>query len=113
PQVDLADGEALRALHVELRRLAVVPLPRAVLRRRELLYGGPVLVGHLVDDGFPALEDAVDDLRPERVHVERLGQELADVRDAAAHRLVPLRLDLAGDRKSTRLNSNHVKISYA
>src|SRR5207302_9187884 len=44
-------------------------------------------------------------LRPDAVH--RLVEVRDDARDALAPRL------LLGDRKSTRLNSSHVKISYA
>src|SRR5690606_31287325 len=87
---------------------------------RELLYGGPVLVGHLGVDAFPALEDAVADLRPARVDVERLGQELADDGDAAAHRLVPLRRDLAGlhvararDRVQVRVHEHGAVAEHA
>src|SRR5690606_42078762 len=52
------------------------------------------------------------DDRPGVTHPAALGGSLAS--HEAGHRLADVLVDvLGGDRKSTRLNSSHVKISYA
>src|SRR5690606_41327862 len=62
------------------------------------------LVAHVGDALDPPVVDELGDLRHEVVRVDLVGQ-LGDDEALAA-------LDLL-DRKSTRLNSSHVKISYA
>src|SRR5690606_40870382 len=66
----------------------------------ELLGARPHLEG--VDRGLAADNDLVD----ASFEVHRRGGGLAEVEDLLA-------VESHGDRKSTRLNSSHVKISYA
>src|SRR5690606_40280371 len=86
----------------------------------------PIFVVHRVDDApaADALQARLDDLGLGGVQHDRQGRgggeqggQLGHVRDTVAADEVDAQVDhvraFAGDRKSTRLNSSHVKNSYA
>src|SRR5690606_41883798 len=84
-----------------------LPISRLVLRA---VLGGPgEHVGLLVRGVQLDLVDGGHDARVLHDAVEVLGQVVRD----ADRRRKPRVADLDEDRKSTRLNSSHVKISYA
>src|SRR5690606_41284338 len=71
-------------------------------------------LGHLPEDLLAALAAQVegDGFLVAAEHLPPQPDAVA-LRAVAAHRVAARMLDLDQDRKSTRLNSSHVKISYA
>src|SRR5690606_40928906 len=99
-------------LHSSLRR----PQPPTLFPYTTLFRSEPVQVSGLGDERRlgPAAEDRGAD--PSRLQILEIGQDR--VRDPRPHQLHRATVDLQAtqegqDRKSTRLNSSHVKISYA
>src|SRR5690606_41463140 len=66
-------------------------------------------------DGRVGAEEAQQSLAPQRVDDEQVGRSRIDVHRVSPGSLIQLAQGTGQppDRKSTRLNSSHVKISYA
>src|SRR5207253_5188738 len=83
-----------------------LPISQVLVRHRVVVAGDEAEARFLDARAVAAQERGLDDRREHRALVH---ESLDPVQD----RLALLRVELARDRKSTRLNSSHVAISYA
>src|SRR5690606_40692219 len=98
-------SSAVRALCVKMQSISLFFVSVILLPRREIQESRFYV--RLEDLSMPASDLA--NMYP--IRYRRLGSE--GRHEAAAGRKMPHRMAAARDRKSTRLNSSHVKISYA